>query len=267
MLHSEFLPADLDQLPALQPPTWGDLVPRFAYFIESEYCRPIKISENGQVVAIGTSIYHQDTVWLACIVVHPDHRNKGLGLTMTKSLIQDIDQERYQTIYLDATDFGYPVYLKLNFGVEMAYGHFSRKEPLSSSSSLSEKILPFSEEYKNQIFELDRQVSGEDRRGVLSDFIGSAYLYMEESRVLGYYIPDWGDGPVLAIDDVAGIELLRMHIQRAGTAILPIDNKSAIQFLEANGFQQLRFSRRMVLGKKRDWKADKIFNRISGQLG
>jgi len=49
---TEFLPEDLEQLPGLQPPDWGNLIPRFSYFIESAHCKPLKIRENGQLAAI-----------------------------------------------------------------------------------------------------------------------------------------------------------------------------------------------------------------------
>jgi len=128
MISTEFLPGDLEQLPYLQPADWGDLMPRFRYFIDSPFCKPIKIEEQGQVIAIGASMFHKDTVWLACIVVHPDHRKKGLGATITQDLISDVDSNVYPTIYLDATDFGYPVYKKLGFEVETEYAHYIRNK-------------------------------------------------------------------------------------------------------------------------------------------
>jgi GNAT superfamily N-acetyltransferase len=266
MICTEFTTQDLAQLPALQPPTWGNLIPRFEYFIASDYCKPIKISENDQVVAIGTSILHQDTAWLACIITHPEHRNKGLGRLMTTSLIDSIDREQYPTIYLDATEFGYPVYVKLGFELENVYGHF-RSEGDQRDHQISEHIIPFSDIYREGVFAVDRAVSGEDRHAVLQDFISSAYIYVDQSRVLGFYVPNWGDEPIIAIDDQAGLELMKLRMITNKAAVLPLENKQAIELLEDNGFRQFTFSRRMFLGPSRPWKRDKIFNRISGQLG
>jgi N-acetylglutamate synthase-like GNAT family acetyltransferase len=265
MKSTIFLPADLQQLPALQPADWGDLTPRFQYFIESDLCSPVKIEENGELVAIGTSVFHCDTVWLACIVVHPGHRNKGLGNTVTRALIDDIDRNRYQTIYLDATEYGYPVYKKLGFEVETQYAHLRREtEPVPYE--ISDKIIPYEDQYKEQMMALDRSVSGEDRM-MLHDFLSQTELYVEGNQVLGFYIPGWGDGPIVAANNEVGLELMKLRVQEYGMAVLPIANQAALDFLKENGYQIYKHSRRMLLGEVRAWKPELLFNRISGQLG
>ncbi|KAA0993113.1 GNAT family N-acetyltransferase [Dyadobacter aurulentus] len=266
MTITTFQEADLAQLPALQPPDWGDLIPRFRYFLQSDFCFPVKISENGQLLAIGTNMHHTDSVWLACIVVHPAHRNKGLGKMITRHLIDQIDRKRYPTIYLDATEYGYPVYRKLGFELETCYSHLAR-EVKSETYPISTDIVRFEEKFREQVLRVDRQVSGEDRAGILQDFISTSYLYISDNLVLGYYVPEWGDAPVMAIDDRAGIELMKLRIQMEDKAIVPQDNLLALEFLAQNNFIEYKFSRRMFLGLKREWKADKLFNRISGQLG
>src|SRR6476660_665890 len=108
---------DIDLLKALQPETWTDIRPYFYYYSASNFCRPLKICENAKVIAVGTNIQHQDSAWLAHIIVHPEYRNRGLGREMASALIDNLDTKRFSTIYLDATDMGYPVYRKLGFEV------------------------------------------------------------------------------------------------------------------------------------------------------
>lgn len=266
MKFSTFDISDLQILIEFQPVDWGDLVPRFQYFIDSPCCHPIKLSNEEEAVGIGTSIFHEDTAWLACIIVHANHRNKGLGNFLTQKLIDDIDRSKYQTIYLDATDFGYPVYKKLGFEVETNYIHL-RKEGATATSTISEKIIPFRAEFKENLLRLDAQISGEKRGGILSDFLNSASLYVHENEVQGFYIPDWGDGPVIAKNDVAGLELMKLRCHEKEVAILPSTNPIALNFLEEQGYVIYKTSKRMILGKKRAWKANGIYNRISGQLG
>ncbi|MCF0040651.1 GNAT family N-acetyltransferase [Dyadobacter fanqingshengii] len=266
MKSSKFLTADLPQLPAMQPADWGDLTPRFAYFIPSPHCHPIKISENGELIAIGTAITHADTVWLACIVVHAAHRKKGLGNAITQDLIANIDRTKYKTIYLDATEYGYPVYAKLGFEVETTYTHM-RKTGGAPVTSFSNHIVQFEENYLDQIFDVDQQVSGEDRSGVISDFAKSSLLYVVDSQVQGFYIPEWGDGPIIAISEAAGAALIKRRAMDEAAAVLPTDNDFAISCLEEHHFQFYRTSRRMFLGETRIWQPTGIYNRISGQLG
>ncbi|MCF2519675.1 GNAT family N-acetyltransferase [Dyadobacter sp. CY351] len=266
MKSSEFLPADLAQLSALQPPDWGSLIPRFEYFISSPHCHPIKILEQGELVAVGTSILHADTAWLACVVVHDGHRKKGLGNAITEDLIANIDRTKFKTIYLDATEYGYPVYLKLGFEVETTYTHLRSTSNLQAASS-SEFIVPFEALYLPQILAIDQHVSGEDRSGVLSDFIDSGLLYVADNQVQGFYIPGWGDGPIMAISEAAGAALIKRRAQDESAAVLPSDHIFAINYLNELSFQHYKLSRRMFLGEKRNWQPTGIYNRISGQLG
>ncbi|WP_439583343.1 GNAT family N-acetyltransferase [Dyadobacter bucti] len=266
MVSTDFFSSDLEQLRDLQPADWGDLVPRFRYFIDSPFCKPIKITERAQVIAIGTSMFHKDTAWLACIVVHPDHRKKGLGNTITKELIDGIDRKHYPTIYLDATDFGYPVYKKLGFEVETEYAHYIRNQK-TEGQVLSENLLEYEQKFRQEVLELDRKVSGEDRRGILNDFIDSAMLYVNNSKVEGFYIPGWGDGPVLAVTDVAGTELMKLRIQTYDNAVFPVENAISADFVTDNNFVFRKTSRRMYLGPKRVWQPRNLYNWISGQLG
>ena len=257
---------DLLNLSELQPPDWGDLAPRFEYFIKSGYCKPIKLSENGQMIGIGSNMFHQDSVWLACIVVHPDHRGRGLGTILTQKLLADIDRGKYSTIYLDATDFGYPVYKKLGFEVEADYVHLN-KQLDSEPYPISKNIVPFREALADSLLKLDEEISGERREGILSDFFQSALVYLVGEEVHGFYIPDWGDGPVIAKNNEAGLELMKLRIQEKTSAVIPAANKSALAFLEKNGFGIYKMSRRMLLGQPKNWKPTRSFNWISGQLG
>lgn len=258
--------SDLQNLSELQPPDWGDLVPRFQYFINSAYCEPIKLTENNETIAIGTSMLHKDSAWLACIIVHPNHRKKGLGNILTQKLIDGIDRQKFKTIYLDATDMGYPVYKKLGFEVEAEYVHLKR-ELQFPSYPVSPNIIPFREEFKEQILRLDEQISGENRRGILCDFLKQSQVYLDGQTVHGFYIPGWGDEPIITDNAIAGIELLKLRSQSMNSAILPADNSVALDFLEKNDFVIYKKSKRMLLGQKKSWNANGIFNWISGQLG
>ena len=266
MKSEAFLTSDLAQLPALQPPDWGSLIPRFEYFIQSPHCHPIKISEGSELVAIGTTMLHADTAWLACIVTHPEHRKKGLGNAITEELIGRIDQSKFKTIYLDATDFGFPVYQKLGFELEAAYSHM-RISGYKAVNPDAPQLVAFDPAFLPQILAVDEQVSGEDRSGILSDFLADSVLYVADNKVEGFYIPGWGDAPVIAVTETAGAALIRRRANNENAAILPADNAFAISLLNELQFREYRVSRRMFLGEKRSWQRTGIYNRISGQLG
>jgi GNAT superfamily N-acetyltransferase len=267
MICQEFTEEDIAYLPALEPEGWGDIRPRFAYFLKSDCCKPIKIEEDGRPVAVGAAIFHADTAWLACIITHGEYRNRGLGSAITRGLIESVDRKRYTTIYLDATEFGYPVYLKQGFEVEGQYAHLKR-EGAALSHSHSTQVQPFTENLRDAAYALDRLVSGEDRRGVMADFLTDAQVYIgTKGDLQGVYLPAWSDGPIIAATDDAGFALMQVRIATRPVAILPLGNTEGLKYLHENGYNMYKTSRRMILGPRRIWHPEHLYNRISGALG
>jgi GNAT superfamily N-acetyltransferase len=117
--------ADCDHLAVFQPLGWDAVPSTFRSFLETPCCDPVKGEVHGVLAAVGTIIYHVDTAWLAMIIVHPDHRGRGYGKAITQASLDRIDRTRYRTVYLDATDMGFPVYQSLGFVEEVRYGHYS----------------------------------------------------------------------------------------------------------------------------------------------
>jgi N-acetylglutamate synthase-like GNAT family acetyltransferase len=266
MRLEKFEASDLENLPALQPPGWGDLVPRFRYFIQSDFCFPKKISINGNMAAIGAIIYHVDSVWLACIVVHPNERNKGLGTLITKYLMDEVDARKYKTIYLDATKMGFPIYEKLGFITELEYFHLKSENDQSFDVN-QENPVDFLRKFQDKVLSLDRLVSGEDRSKTILEHIDSAKLVFENNELLGFYIPGLADGLIVASEPRAGIGLMKLRLMNKNFAIFPAVNKNALEFLKQHHFLQYRSSKRMCWGESRPWRPECLYNRISGQLG
>ena len=258
--------SDISYLKEFEPPNWGDLVPRFRYCIDSAFCHPIKLIVQGKTVAIGTTILHKDSAWLASIIVHPDQRNNGYGTIITKQLVDSIDTKKYSTIYLDATDLGYPVYKKLGFEMETVYAHLKSAENVTGLR-LSDSIIPYSPAYLQDVLQLDKNISCEGREDIITENLSTAQLFINDHKVEGFYLPSLANGLIVANNDIAGIELIKYRLENNYYAILPEGNKAAIKFLEQNNLIQFRISRRMFIGKKRKWKPNRIYNRISGQLG
>lgn len=266
MEYSSFETADFAQLESLQPPNWGPLIPRFEEFIRSPRCHPIKLCDAERMIGVGTSICHEDSAWLACIIVHPDYRNRGLGREITQKLIEALDRTTYSTIYLDATEFGFPVYQKLGFEVEGWYSHrrLQGETPVFPEQKASSK---FESQWEQAIFDLDKKYCNEDRSFLLKRHLETAKLVIENDVLQGYYLPGLGDGLIVAQTPQAGLLLLQERMLNFSYAVLPEEQQEAKALLEKHGFLEIRKSRRMYLGKKRVWNSNLLYNRISGQLG
>jgi len=266
MKFEDFTLNDLEHLPSLEPPNWGSLSPRFTRFVQSDHCSPVKLTLNSTTIGIGTTIRHEDTAWLACIIVHPDHRNKGLGKLITEYLIDSLDRNRFQSIYLIATELGYPVYKKLGFELEKEYVHLKTEEELPESE-LSPDIISYKEAFREEVMKLDASITGENRINSLKDHLKTSLLFIEDGVVSGYYLPSLGEGHILASNTKAGTELMKARLQNSKIAIFPSDNNVANDLAKEMGFKQYTISRRMVLGKKKEWNSLNMYNRIGGHLG
>lgn len=266
MIISSLQNSDIELTEGLQPPEWPDMKPHLKYYVNSSQCFPIKITIEDKIVGIGTTVKHANTVWLAHIIVHPDFRNKGLGKKITDILVKSVDKRKYKTIYLIATELGCPVYKKSGFEIESEYV-LLENENGNFNSAISEFIFPFEDKYRTEIFELDKFVTGENREVKLNEAIHNSSVFLSNGKVAGAYFPDLGNGLIIAKNPEAGIELMKLRLQKNDHSIIPEGNKEAIEFLIQNNFKEKEKKKRMILGKKREWHPENLFNWVSGQIG
>lgn len=258
--------SDTPFLSDLLPIGWEGAIPTIDYYTKTSFCFPIKVSIDSKIVGIGTTIIHNETAWLAHIIVHPDYRNQGVGKIITQTLVEHSYSKSCETIYLLATELGEAVYKKIGFETETKYLVFER-EGTNESSIDSENIIASNSNFKNQILNLDKLVSGEDRILLLKQHLSNGFLFLQDNEVNGFYLPSLGDGLIIATTVLAGQELMKLRLKSKNFASLPIDNLRATEFLKQNNFKEVRTQKRMRLGKKRHWQPTNIYNRIGGNLG
>jgi GNAT superfamily N-acetyltransferase len=266
MIFQRFSADDLPYLDILRPIDWADVKIPFRFYISHDFCFPVKLLLNDQIVGVGCTILHDDVAWLAHIIVHPDFRKQGYGSIITQQLIQQAHEKSATTIFLIATDLGAPVYSKLGFETETEY-YFYKEAILQNSYTLPENIIPFEENYFDDLCRLDREISTENRMVYLRNHCRAGYLYLEQGKLIGFYMPTWGDGLILAQSEDAGIALLKLHLSQNDKVFFPEENRSAFLFMKDSSFDYFRKAKRMRLGKKRSWSAESIYNRIGGNLG
>lgn len=269
-MPAQILPLSIPDLPAirnLQPENWYDIIPNTRFYLHTPFSFPVKAVLDGEIVGTGCAILHGETCWLANIIVHPECRNQGIGAQITSYLMKLAKEELHcESILLIATEFGKPVYAKLGFEVDMEY-QFFRKSKVKDVE-LRKEIVPFTPEYAEAVYALDRYASGEQRQQLLSLFIAQSWLFVEDKKLKGFYFPTLGEGLVIAENDEAGIALLQLHLLEEKHIVLPSTQKNTIQFLEQNGFvMDARVGTRMQLGKKTSWHPEHLYSRIGGNLG
>ena len=115
---------DLYLLPSLQPEGWGNILPAHEIYLRSPCCFPLKFTDDEILIGLGTLIVHNDSAWLAHIIVHPGLRKKGIGQLITKTLMDAAFLKHCDLLTLIATDVGEPVYSKLGFETDTEYVFF-----------------------------------------------------------------------------------------------------------------------------------------------
>lgn len=260
---------DLTHLSHLQPDDWPDIVPEFRFYAEADYCYPIKLSKEDLIIAIGTSIQFEDTAWLSHIIVDLRYRNQGIGSAITEYLINNLQEQSFQSILLIATELGRPVYEQFDFRPVCEYSYMKR-EPSYQQPFRSSFIEPYTTAHYPAIMELDRRVSGENREILLKDYLDDAHLFLEKDRLTGFYLPQLREGLIVAETERAAHALMQGKYSDGSItrAVIPCANKTGIGYLQQLGFSHSdRTGVRMIRGKEIDWKPDCLYSRIGGNFG
>lgn len=239
-------------------------MPYLEFYIKSRFCFSVKYVADGRIVGTGSAILHRDTAWLAHIIVEKEQRGNGIGTSITDALIRSIDQRQYKTILLIATELGEQVYKKLGFEKEMEYVYLIDGQ---TEFHKSDRIRPFDSSRTNAILELDKTVSGEERKGILEPHLENAQVIYKGEGVEGFYMPALGEGLIIADSPEAGIELMKLKYTQIKRAAIPAPNRPGLEFLVQSGFKERQRGSRMWLGKKLYWRPEKLFARIGGNLG
>jgi len=258
---------DLPAIQFLQPEGWDGITYYFNFYCHHFFCHPIVAEQNSRIVGVANGIVNGETAWLSHIIVTPEFRKKGIGHKLTEYMINYLRQQGCKTQILIATELGEPVYQKLGFQVVGYYVYF-RGHQLTDICETSH-IRLFKRRYIPSILQIDKHVTGENRIYMLESFLRNSWVYLSDSQdVLGYFLPDFGEGQIIAINEQVGICLLQLkHSQKICKTALPAENKSGIEFLTANGFEQYTKAPRMILGPPINWKPENIYSRAGGFYG
>ncbi len=257
---------DLDLIPDLLPFGWEDEITKIASYTNSNFCFPIKVCTDKTIVGIGTTIIHNETAWLAHIIVHADYRHQKIGKLITQTLIETSYLKDCETIYLLATELGEPLYKKIGFETETEYVIFD-SNGTHNEFEISENIVAINNAFKKQVLDLDRQVTGEDRVLLLEQHLLNGFVYLQGNEVHGFYLPDLGDGLIIATSGMAGQELMNLRLKEKDFGTFPIDNLIAADFMKQDNFKEVRSEKRLRLGRKRNWQPHNIYNIIGGNFG
>jgi len=266
MKFSRIKKEDFDKVKTLQPEGWSDIIAEFEFHLNSGYSNPIKVTIDEDIIGVGVSAQFRKTAWLDEIIVHNNHRNKGIGLEIVKQLLSDLELNSVESVLLIATPLGESVYKKLGFRKISEYVQLKKVRPVNSIEK-SDKIIPYENRFYSELINLDKEISGETREPIIKEHLTNCWIYYDK-EIKGYYLPTLSEGPIMAVSALAGTELMNKKLSGMDSVILPNENKNCINYLLENGFDKPNvIGKRMIRGKDIDWKPDCIYSRVGGNFG
>ena len=260
---------DIPTLNSIKPDDWTSIAEIHDHYLRTASCKSIKaINGENEILGLGTGIVFDTTGWLAHIVVSKNHKRKGIGTLIVQDRI-NLLREKYKcrTITLTATDQGYPLYKKLGFIEESMYKIMTRPHEYQASYPRDKNIVKAEHMYFDEMLEIDRITSGENRKEFLRSVLAGGYVYQSDGKVQGFYLPQFGDGGVTAVTQEAGIALLRERMKEEKKIFITEENTCAYGLLTDNGYKEAKRIYRMILGEPFAHNPQNCYSRIGGFAG
>jgi GNAT superfamily N-acetyltransferase len=211
--------------------------------------------KDGRLVGTTTTTIYGELAWIGMVLVEPAERGQGIAAELMKVALHYLNG-KVDTIKLDATSLGQPVYEKFGFQVESAV------ERWAGHSTGREAQAVMDHGAVRDLLNLDRIAFNADRSKLLESLIDDAcvspvLIRAVDGALSGYALARTGSkktyiGPVVAKDSQVSERLLdQMLSQLPGHDVYIDINRDCIvdtSFLSDRGFVKERDLIRMVKG-------------------
>jgi ribosomal protein S18 acetylase RimI-like enzyme len=239
---------------------WNQTVADWERFIATEPQGCFLAEQNGVPVGTATTtVYSPALAWIGMVLVHPDHRGRGIGRTLLEHCMAHLHNRGVRCIKLDATPAGKKVYDGLGFKDEGTLTRWEYPGACWPHAELGSAIRELRD--VDAVETIDTDAFGVSRRKVLRPLIrqGSGAVVCESGagEVAGYGLLREGSsalylGPIVATSDAVGVILVKHLLACAGERKIywdiPDQNVVASKWVGELGFTRQRTLTRMYLG-------------------
>ena len=217
--------------------------------------------KDGSLVGTTTTTIYDELAWIGMVLVDPQHRRQGIAAQLMNMAV-DYLKDKVETIKLDATSLGQPVYEQVGFQVESVVERWSGVAQSPGGETPPQHVMDGGA--KLELFNLDRAAFNADRSLLLETLIDDAcvspvLMRAADGALSGYALARSGSsrtyvGPVVAKDpQIAETLLERMFSELAGRDVyVDLNKQSSIgaSLLSDRGFVKERDFIRMVKGRE-----------------
>jgi GNAT superfamily N-acetyltransferase len=231
------------------------------------------IEADGRLVSTTTLLcYQQRLAWIGMVLTHSEYRGRGFARHLVATALDRADSMGIETVKLDATEHGRPLYESLGFQAEQLVERWFRQRsaeqqpPELQTSSRSSMLSP-------HLLELDAQAFGADRSNILQTLAqrstiytsSNAFLFARSGRATEYL------GPCVSADPVAARAIITSAINASAHSDWSWDlwlaNKDAVALASELGFTRQRCLTRMVRGKPLRGRDEMVYAIAGFELG
>ena len=214
--------------------------------------------KDGRLVGTTTTTIYGELAWIGMVLVEPQQRRQGIAAKLMNAVVEYLEG-KVETIKLDATALGQPVYEKFGFEVE---SEVERWAGTASSTAGESHSAVVDDAAVRDLLNLDRLAFNADRSQLIEKLIADAcvppvLIRNADGTLSGYALARSGTtktyiGPVVARERQVVETLLDRTLEQLSGRDVYIDiNKECVSdasLLSARGFVKERDLIRMVKG-------------------
>ncbi len=212
---------------------------------------------DGRLVGMGGAVDYGAYAFIGLVAVDPACQRQGIGRALMAAILERIDRRGLPAL-LDASPFGYPLYLELGF-VETDQAHVYLCPQTPQSVPPPSRVALIQPADLPELARFDAPVFGGNRRALLEllqrDFSQSAFVRRDEAgQVSGYLFAKgrrFGPWVARSAPDAEALlwAALALPLDGPPLAIIPGQNRDAPALFERYGFQEVRMLRHMRRGR------------------
>ena len=209
-----------------------------------------------------TTVYGSELAWIGMVLVHPDHRRRGIGRALLEKCMEHLRGRGVRCTKLDATPDGQKVYDALGFKTEWTLTRWERGIAPVSPAARDSRIRNWQSTDAAVVEQFDVDAFGVSRCRLIETLaeqsLGALVWEAEPGRIAGYGLLRPGSralylGPVAARSPDMAVQLIEALIGQCGGGKIfwdiPDQNAVAVTFAEQHGFVAQRPLTRMHLGE------------------
>jgi GNAT superfamily N-acetyltransferase len=233
---------------------------------------------DGRLVGTATTTtYGRELAWIGMVLVDPEHRRKGIAKRLMHAALDYLRQTEVETVKLDATQDGRPLYEGIGFRLE---SRVERWQGIAREFGKSD-CKPFFDAALPQLLALDRAAFSADRSQLIEMLIEDACVTPfvssgSDSSIQGYALARRGSnatyaGPLIASSSQQAEHLLDGLLGQLSGRQVYVDVNCAFEnwteILSRRGFVKQRDLDRMFYGNPARTTSSLVFAIAGPELG